>query len=728
MPGSAISTPYQGRPRPLWGRRLRLWLVANWDGLGVLLLMVCTFPPTLLSPHSPVIVVTSEPTDYSWKLDTCFKAAQGVWLGRDVIFTFGPLYQWLSSTPARWLGTSMGTASATWNLLPLWCTFLAMYLALRLLMAEQPPWRRFLLLLLLAAWAPMGAADLRIFLGVLIFSLLLIGSYAVAEGRLRPWLAGLSAAIFSVLGFLYSADTGAYALMAWLACLAGVLWEYRFQPQVRGRYAKALLVFVFAGFALMVAANSVLARPLDFRFWKNALLIIRTQRWTLPMALTSGGTAIVLGAVLAATAVFLVAARHPASDGNLTRRAGFLAGSYLFCLLVLQRALVRSDRYHISGGVFPWLFFSAVILFSFRSRLLPAAAALATIPLWLLSPRLPLLPQSTFNPLQVAASLRQALHPLDHCPASLDEFDGACYWPIWAADLRAASDFLRQHSATGDPAVIFPYHTYYVFGAGREVAGGILLSYLVTGERLFRLDLAGLEPGNSSLLHPAPFGRTHQGQAGNLPSAGIYISDSEPDFAVDKISNFTRSPELWFWLFRNYRSPAQLRPNMFGLIRDSSRPARLSFQVWPLSAESRTEPITQRNTTIDLGPVAWPADGADFLRLRLTVRYNPLWQLRKPAHLELEITRADGAREIKPFVIEPNVTSDVWFYPWNELDLPNYFAGDEAQWRPHWRAPVTHLRLRIAPLDWFSQAPDSLRLEVIDAVAAHLTQPAGSKY
>ncbi len=84
-----------------------------------------------------------------------------------------------------------------------------------------------------------------------------------------------------------------------------------------------------------------------------------------------------------------------------------------------------------------------------------------------------------------------------------------------------------------------------------------------------------------------------------------------------------------------------------------------------------------------------PSTGADFLRLRLTARYGPLWKLRKPERLQLEITRADGSRDLQSFVVEPNVSSEVWFYPWNQAELANYFAADESA-LAHRPAPGNH--------------------------------------
>jgi hypothetical protein len=46
------------------------------------------------------------------------------------------------------------------------------------------------------------------------------------------------------------------------------------------------------------------------------------------------------------------------------------------------------------------------------------------------------------------------------------------------------------------------------------------------------------------------------------------------------------------------------------------------------------------------------------------------------------------------FVVEPNVSSDVWFYPWNQADLADYFDAEEGRWRTsprhHSPAPAGH--------------------------------------
>ena len=90
--------------------------------------------------------------DDHWHLDSTFKALRGICIGRDVAFTHGPIFQWLSSIPARSMPLSFGALYATWNTVPLWCAIVFAYLALRLLLPEQPSWKRFVLLLLLSSF------------------------------------------------------------------------------------------------------------------------------------------------------------------------------------------------------------------------------------------------------------------------------------------------------------------------------------------------------------------------------------------------------------------------------------------------------------------------------------------------------------------------------------------------------------------------------------------------
>ena len=84
------------------------------EWLVLLILLAASTPPILFRRTSLTIVPPFNLLDGSWILDTSYKAAGGIWLGRDVAFTYGPLFQWLSSAPSRRIGISVGSILATW--------------------------------------------------------------------------------------------------------------------------------------------------------------------------------------------------------------------------------------------------------------------------------------------------------------------------------------------------------------------------------------------------------------------------------------------------------------------------------------------------------------------------------------------------------------------------------------------------------------------------------------
>src|SRR5512142_3175676 len=93
----------------------------SWDWLAVLLLGLASFPTVWLAPQTVTIFPNFGLIDDNWHLDSPFKALRGIWIGRDVAFTHGPIFQWLSSIPGRFLPHSFSALYATWNTIPVWC-------------------------------------------------------------------------------------------------------------------------------------------------------------------------------------------------------------------------------------------------------------------------------------------------------------------------------------------------------------------------------------------------------------------------------------------------------------------------------------------------------------------------------------------------------------------------------------------------------------------------------
>ena len=202
---------------------------------------------------------------------------------------------------------------ATWNIFPFWCAVVFSYLALRLLLPEQPRWKRFLLLLLLAAF---WETSLRSTVPVLLFAVFLRGWYAVQEGRLRSVFAGAGGAVLVVSRFLSRATPARTRTAAWVIGLLRVAFETRRDE----RFARQLswTASFLATFAVLaVVVNAFMALPFDFKFWSESLAQISVYRWATPAAMTDQGVTHLFVALGIALIVFIfrsVTRRRPASS------------------------------------------------------------------------------------------------------------------------------------------------------------------------------------------------------------------------------------------------------------------------------------------------------------------------------------------------------------------------------------------------------------------------------
>jgi hypothetical protein len=686
------------------------WLARRWDLLALLLLVLASMPAVWLSPRALVVVRDTSLIDDNWHLDEVFKLSRGILVGRDVAFTHGPIFQWLSSVPARSMGLSMGAIYATWFTVPVWCAFAFVYLTVRLLLPEQAAWKRALLLLLICIfWEP----SLRPAFPVLLFAIFLRGWHGLTEGRARTYVLGSLAALLCTTAFLTASDTGVYGLAAWLIAAAAVAFETRQDKHIAGKFSLTLLAFVVTSLVLMVAVNAAMSRPFDFQFWKDTAQMVSVYRWATPAAMTDAGTARLLWTLLAGAAVFVIrTSTRRKQNRTSTEHTGFLLGGFAFSLVMLQSALVRSDYGHVVIAAFAMVFLTGTILLSFESPQRSALAIVVAIACSMLFAR------PAFRPSAVLGLGAQVRHPLTECPPGFREFDRGCFAPEFAGMLQSASGYLSQHSGPQDQIVVFPYQTKFGIVSHRDVAGGLMQAYTASGPYLSQLEIAGLERA------AAPAGLY-------LPDADMaYLSDRDLihwrnldlSLPVDGVYNLTRTPEVWFWMLRHYRAEQQFSTGVFGLQRDDSRAARISMQPLPLVVPAQSYPIRDRSSVVDLGDPAWPIDGADFLRLRLTVRYDFWWKLRKPERMQLEITRADGSSELRWFILPPNISTDLWFYPWSPPELVHYLDADESHWRTTPRWAITRLRILATPLDWVSVAPDSIVVEAADAVRLGLNQ------
>ncbi|MBZ5614062.1 MAG: hypothetical protein LAO23_08655 [Acidobacteriia bacterium] len=343
--------------------------------------MLASIDPVWFSPRVPFVVHDTFLTDDSWHVDEVFKLSRGIWVGRDVAFTHGPIYQWLSSVPARLLVVSMGAIYATWDIVPVWCTFVILYLTLRLFLSEQPAWKRALVLfLMIVFWLVYWEFSLQNAFPVLLFAIFLRGWYAVIEGHVKSYALGTLAALLSVVAFLIASDAGAYSAAAWVIATAAVCFEEGRNGRVAGRYIVAWMAYAVSGLIFALAVNAAMGRTFDFRFWKENAQIVSVYRWATPTAMTHAGTVRLFGTLFAGATVFLFRA-GTRSKGNraITERTGFLLGGFALAAVMLQSALVRSDIGHVQSASLAMVLLTGTVLFSFQSARISWAAVPSAI-------------------------------------------------------------------------------------------------------------------------------------------------------------------------------------------------------------------------------------------------------------------------------------------------------------------------------------------------------------
>ena len=655
------------------------------ERLVLLFLLAASIPPVLVRHASLPGVGTLNLLDGSWLLDISYKAAGGIWLGRDVTFTYGPLFQWLSSAPARWIGISTGAIHATWYTAPLLLIIVATLLTARLLLSEVAAWRRALLLLLAVVfWSP---PDLRVALCLLAFAIFVRITDAVAAGKPIALRASASAAV-CVAAFWLSADTGIYTVVALLLCVAATAMVKRRRPGLLARF----VIVVAVGFVVLVfVTNAALFSLWDFQFWRSGLVIATAYRWFEPSAMQKPDKHLLLASVGLAIAVFGAAWYWRRSGG--VRRPAFLLSGFCFVLVILESAVVRSDHVHILIGIYPVLFLCGVLAMDeFDARWLslasPAAVVIVTL---VLASAYPL-----FYSRNVFSRWWHFVHPQLTCPAGTTEFDHACFSPTAVALLTDVVRYVNSQTVSGDPIAVFPYQNAFGLASRHQVAGGVLQDYLVNGEYLTALQLAGLQ-------------RAH-------PKFALYLPEGALSEEIDGIPNFTRSPEVWFYLLEHYRSAGSPRPGVEGLLRDDDRAYRLTLAETKIGDAIGPTTIRERSSAIELPVRDWPVAGADFLKVRVQVNYPVWWRVRKPSKLFIVISFADGTEKTVQFVLPPDHASEIWIYPWHSAEMGRYFSEDADLWPREGRSAITSLKLLVAPYDWISVMPTALTIEKIEAV------------
>ena len=673
--------------------RIARFVLANADFLLVLLLM-WLIGQYYLRLSVPLVVGRVEQLDTSWELDLVAKAHQGIWLGRDAIFTYGPLFQALLSWGPLHRGMSLGSFYIYLWVFQYWTIILALFFTGRFLLRRQPSWvRGFYLLFLVLFWVPIHWMLFNI---KLLFPLC---SFAILLRLLpsqRPSLAGLAwraatAASLAAVGFLISGDAGVYSLLAFVIVLgASLLYEHSRETLSWAAKYSALTAVFFSVWIL--AVNVATGSILDFHFWRASYEVISQYRWSQSVHMLPQLVPIFEWAVVLTLAVFLWDwfVQRRAQTASTRARAAWLA-MLCFGVLTLQSLLVSSEIYHVAIGLFPWIALSCALLLDAtevgisRLRLTSSLAFMLAITAFLTGPNHIFVPRTYLQD-------RSVLISPHHCPPGMHEIDEVCLLESDFMPLKTVGDFIRQRTSDSDPIGVFPYQNVYGFVARRRVAGALVEPYIAAGDYLA--------------------GQERESLAKTKPSWVVYSAEPWQSVSFDGVPNFTRTPEIWLYWQRWYKDDWEPLPGLMLLRRDEQRGNHWSFTTTSILAH----PVEGAGDGELALPTTACANDYDFIKISLTVRFPLWWKVLKAPATQLRIKFEDGEERLIYAIAQPNHPAEIWIYPWEESQLSNYFSSHPGDWRAGNRPGIRSLSIRFLEMDWISARPSEVSVRNVETI------------
>src|ERR1039458_8721506 len=168
-------------------------VLRHLDALATLV-TVAVFVSVRLFVAKPVYLPSLNLVDDSWVIDIAYRYSHGNWLGRDVIFTYGPLYELMIGLPSRVMHQSdVGFIYGTWSVIPIAVSILLVYGINALLLGSEPVWKRLLFLsVLIFFWCPF---DVRPVLVVFVLAVLVRTMANLNARTVLPWAAVASSLI-----------------------------------------------------------------------------------------------------------------------------------------------------------------------------------------------------------------------------------------------------------------------------------------------------------------------------------------------------------------------------------------------------------------------------------------------------------------------------------------------------------------------------------------------------
>ena len=645
------------------------------------------------------IVLPYIDVDAAYFLDVIFNAQHAGWLSRDVTFTYGPLYEGLWAWSSHIHGLSVGSFFRFGSVLPFCFTALAIFAVTHLLLRGYPSWKRALYIVaLLYSWSYFEVRHATV---LLLFALSVYELDRTARNAGQTWRAALIALLLATT-FLCAADAGMYSVTAFALTVVSSLIVFRSDRAAELNILRFTVIVLAFLAAWVVIIGAVFGR----QFWVDTLAIISTYRWSLAKAIAPKSQAFLFKVAIVTAVIFVIGwIRRDPESPRLARRPLFLLCAPLFSLVYLQSSIVRADWAHVVFGLFPAMAFSAAILLgSDRPRApwllntFPALLGFALLAHYTTPHPRFVIP---FVRAKIVAAIQaRSFRGKNICPPSTSNLDGICFPASEFEKLDSVSRYLAEHTLPSDSVFSFPLENIYAIAARRSVGGGVLQNYLAVGDTLVQRKLQLLEK--------------------DKPLLAVYSLD-RPFIGLDARNTITRDPEIWFYLQSHYRIASEIQPDVLVLQRDPTRSSRWKMETTELPTEPSARSVNGQRVSnfVVSDQFVWPAD-ADFIGIKVLVRYPLLWRLRKPCRILVDLDLANGTTASTIAVVPPNHETEIWISPWGGDHLKKYFSPDMLNWHTHDLSPPVRVRMEMAPMDWISEKPLTVNIQKLEAVRLSL--------
>jgi len=684
-------------PQAFWPRAAKrlVKLFLTHADFFVMLLFLGFMVRYCLSMRLPVPIGSIDYFDTSAAVDMLAKAQKGIWLGRDVFFTYGPLFQKLLSWGPSKTGMSFGSFYIYLWLFHYSTIIVSIYVIGAFLLRRQPSWLRvFYLLLMVVFWMPINWILFGIkFLFPLCCFAIFLRMFPASGARLWSlcWRAGTAAALIAI-GFLISGDAGLYsaAALVIIACTFLVYEHDRTSLATLAKYTAMTGIF-FA--ACVLTINAAVGSALDFRFWRQTYEIVAQYRWSHAVGMTPEMTSIFWLAVSLNLAAFVWQWVVHLRTRQLSARAqaAWLA-MLCFGLATLQTILVSSEHFHAAASLFPWIALSAALLLGATEVKLSGWQLIISLSFILVVTGVLSGPYHLFIP-RVLFEDRSGITGVHSCPEGTYEMDQACLEPTDFQRLKAVRNFLMQHTADSDFIGVFPYENVYGFASRRTVAGAVWQNYVIAGDYMTQRQIDSFEKAR--------------------PSWVVYSPEPWLSYPVNGIPNFTRTPSVWLYWQRWYKHEFDVPGGPMLLQRDEERGQR-----WNMTSTSvlvhRPQDIPANEEMVL--PVTPLGDDWDFIQINLQANYPWQWKVLKPSIFMVWLHFDHGPDRSVPAIVQPNHSYKLWIYPWEQAELMNYFSSNAKDWRAASRPHLQAISLQCVPIDWLSVAPSRITIDDVQTV------------